>query len=144
MKLNSIFLGLILLAFSTFSFGQKKADASQNPIDKQCDACLDSSENQNTAGMIRCSVNAEVAWDKEMNKYYKLLMQKLNPEEKEKLKTAQKSWLQYRDNEILFSNKLHTDMEGTMWLVVNAGRLAEIVKQRALELKGYYDEFELH
>jgi uncharacterized protein YecT (DUF1311 family) len=49
--------------------------------------------------MIGCTVRAGKEWDKELNTNYNLLMSKLNVDEKEKLKTAQRNWIAYRDKE---------------------------------------------
>ena len=89
--------------------------------------------------MIQCSSIAENEWDKELNKYYNLLLTKLNVDEKQKLKNTQRYWLIYRDNELSFSGTMYYNMEGTMWRVAAAGRSCDIVKERALELKNYYD-----
>ena len=92
--------------------------------------------------MANCCYRAEDSWDKEMNKYYNLLMKSksIPKEEKEKLKEAQIKWLAYRDSEILYSNTHYNNYQGTMWISVAAQRTAEIVKDRTLALKIYYDE----
>ncbi len=62
-------------------------DKLQEPgIDNQLQQCLDSSKNSTTAGMIDCTIRARDAWDNELNRYYKLLMQILSDDEKAKLK----------------------------------------------------------
>ena len=95
--------------------------------------------NMTTAGMNNCTNIATDEWDKEMNKYYKLLIDSLNNNEKEKLKEAQRQWLTYRDKELIFSYEMYGNKDGTMWTNVSTGRHLEIVKQRAIELKAYYE-----
>ncbi|MDX2002589.1 MAG: lysozyme inhibitor LprI family protein [Chitinophagales bacterium] len=114
--------------------------SGKHPIEIQLEACLDSSES--TAGMCECECVAAQAWDLELNKYYKLLMGVLSPEAKELLRQSQRNWLAYRDAEQKFSSQFYTDMEGTMWRAVNAGRYREIVKKRAEELRSYYEDME--
>ena len=111
----------------------------KHPIDIKLEKCLSVDSNQTTSGMIQCSSIAENEWDKELNKYYKLLIDKLNSDEKQKLKNTQRYWLIYRDNELSFSGTMYYNMEGTMWRVTAAGRSCDLIKQRALELKNYYD-----
>jgi len=113
-------------------------NAKQDPIDKALQACLDSSQNATTVGMEDCEVRARDAWDKELNKYYKLLMGVLSADEKEKLKTSQISWLTFRDNEKAFSVAMYNNMQGTMWIPASISAQVEIIKQRTLLLKAYY------
>ncbi len=120
------------------AFGQNN-QTDKHPIDIKREKCLELDSNQTTYGMMQCEAIAREEWDKEMNKYYKLLMETLTMEEKEKLKIAQRQWLSFRDMELDFSGTMYYNMEGTMWRIVAAGRSCDIVKERALELKGYYD-----
>lgn len=107
-----------------------------NPIDKAEDACI--SKTSSTDAMLKCTAIAYDSWDKEMNKYYNLLMKKLSTEQKSELLRAQKSWLAYRDNNFTFINNSIREKQGTMYLNVASGERREIVKQRALQLKEYY------
>jgi uncharacterized protein YecT (DUF1311 family) len=126
-----------LLFLMSISFAQ--TDIEEHSIDVQLKACLDSTQNQTTAGIMDCEGRARSAWDGELNKYYKLLMPILSSEEKEKLKTAQKNWLTYRDSEFLFARAIYYNLEGTMWRIAAVSRQSEMVKQRALELKTYHE-----
>lgn len=134
MKFRFSFLLFSFLTSSGFCQAKKGWD-----IDAQHKACLDSTVNQTTAGMLKCTHQARDSWDKELNKNYKLLMVKLSPEGKEKLKGAQVNWLAYRDSEYSFSGTTYHNLQGTLWLVIAADRQVEIVKTRAIELKAYYD-----
>lgn len=106
------------------------------PIDKAEEACI--SKTSSTDAMLKCTAIAYDAWDKEMNKYYNLLMKKLSPEQKSELLKTQKSWLVFRDNSFTFINNSIREKQGTMYLNVASGERREIVKQRALQLKEYY------
>jgi uncharacterized protein YecT (DUF1311 family) len=133
MKTFTLFAFLFLINFQVTS-------QTAEPIDIQLKNCLDSSQNQTTFGMISCHERAEIAWDKELNKYYKLLMKVLSEDEKTKLKTAQRNWLAFRDSEAAFSYAMYTNMEGTMWKISEAARRMALIRQRALELRSYYDD----
>jgi len=128
----------MLLLGTTFP-DLSQAQDLDHPIDVRTRACLDSVENQTTMGMIGCARRAYEAWDKELNKNYKLLMGVLSAEEKEKLKVAQRNWITWRDSETGFSGTVYGNIEGTMWRTVSADRYADITRQRALDLKVYYD-----
>ena len=129
-----LFVGLILCSSSVFS----QNDTAGNTIDTQLNACLDSSQNSSTIGMINCAVRAKDAWDKELNKYYNLLLATLSKDEKDKLRTAQRKWLLFRDSESTFSAIMYRNMQGTMWSIAKVNADVSVIKQRALELKTYY------
>lgn len=107
-----------------------------NSIDKAEEACI--SKTSSTDAMLKCTAIAYDAWDKEMNKYYNLLMKRLPSEQKSELLKAQKSWLSFRDSSFTFINNSIREKQGTMYLNVASGERREIVKQRALQLKEYY------
>lgn len=129
--------GLAFLPAAAYS--QLAPDPSRYPIDSAYAACLEVPDNQSTYGMIDCATKARDAWDKELNTYYKLLLPMLSSDEKEKLRTAQRNWLAYRDSELTFYGTMYGNMQGTMWRVAAAERSVEIVRQRALELRTYYE-----
>ncbi len=116
------------------------SQAEKHPIDIQCEACLDSTENQSTLGMVECERKAMAAWDKELNKYYNLLMAVLDDDEKTKLKTSQKNWLTYKKSEKDFFETAYYNEEGTMYQIFAASRATELIKNRVLELRDYYNE----
>lgn len=136
-----LFFGPLFFIYS-FIFGQIRPQ--EYLIDKQLKTCLDSMENQSTVGMIGCTENALNSWDIEMNKYYKLLSDTLlSANEKQRLKSAQKKWIEFRDLEFSFIEIAYSNLQGSMWSVVMSGKKLEVVKQRALELKAYYDSLTL-
>lgn len=76
-------------------------------------------------------------WDTELNKTYKELLDLLTTEQKEKLKIAQREWIEYRDKEIEFSNQLYYDMQGTMWIPIAAQTKLDLTRKRTIELESY-------
>ncbi len=134
------FILLVLILTIKTNYSQITDQSADNfPIDISLKACLDSTANQTTVGMMDCAGHARDSWDSEMNKHYKLLMTRLTKDEKIKMEAAQKKWLEYRDAEFLNAGTIYYDMQGTMWRVVAVNRQLEIVRQRALDLKSYYD-----
>ena len=136
---SKITLLSFLFLISGIVYSQNQLPVVKHLIDVQLAACLDSTENQTTYDMMMCCAVARDAWDAEMNKYYKLLILILSDDEKNKLKLAQQAWLDYRDKEYSFSTTVHYNLLGTMYKVAAADRTMEIVKQRAEELRIYYD-----
>lgn len=140
---NSMKQIIILPLFFTLTAIGQTTKSDSNIIDIRLTACLDSTENQTTVGMIGCTVRAESLWDAEMNKYYNLLRKVLSPEEMEKLKASQIKWLAYRDAEFSAAGTIYNDMQGTMWGIIETETCLDIVKQRALNLKAYYDNLSI-
>jgi len=108
----------------------------KHPIDKAEDVCI--SKNSTTAGMVNCSNEARKKWDAEMNKYYKLLMGVLDKKGQDKLRESQLAWLKFRDAEFESIENMYHQM-ATMYIPIRSGDRMDIVKQRALQLKSYYE-----
>lgn len=83
---------LMVLAMPT-AWAQQKVD----PIEAQADACLAAPAGQTTAGMIDCSHQAYVAYDKRMNDVYQRVVRSADPHTRELIRQAQRQWLAYRD-----------------------------------------------
>lgn len=126
---------LLLLPLTGFS----QPEVSSHPIDLQLEECHSIDSNQTTMGMIECERIAIEAWDKELNRVYQLLMNKLSSDDQARLRASQRKWIEFRDHEITFSDYMFSGMDGTMWLVAAAGKRTRIVRQRVLELLDYYD-----
>lgn len=129
-----ILLIIILTFFSVTTFGQMD---STYQIDKELKECLNSAVNYSTKGMTDCVSLATKKWDTELNLKYKQLLDLLTTEQKEKLKIAQREWIEYRDKEIEFSNQLYSDMQGTMWIPVAAQTKLDLTRKRAIEIESY-------
>lgn len=110
----------------------------KDPIDEAYDKCL--KDSSTTVGMCNCGKAAMDAWDKALNTNYKLLMKVLSQTTKSELINAQKEWISYRDKEFGLIDKInYTEMQGTMYYPVAYDRKMQVIKNRAIELKGYYD-----
>jgi len=133
--MNKLFLALAsVLLLATVSIAQEE---TKHPIDKALEACID--KNGSTAGMVECTDKAYAAWDKELNKNYGELMRTLKASQKEALRLAQLEWIKYRDLDFKLIDSLYDTMQGTMYIPMRIDARMELVKQRALELKGFLD-----
>ncbi len=91
--------------------------------------------------MMQCFVNARDSWQKEMEKYYNLLLAKLKGEQKAKLIASQNSWTTYKDKEFDLSGSIYYDDEmGKEKRIDAVARQSEIYKQRTQELTVYYEQ----
>lgn len=109
----------------------------KHPIDKALEICTE--KNPATGGMVNCNEIAYKKWDQELNKNYQTLMSKLKPAGKQLLKSAQLSWITYRDNEFKLIDSIYDDIPGTMYIPMRIEEKMQIVKQRALALSSHID-----
>ena len=132
--MTKVFLTLIaVLLVATATSAQE----TTHPIDKALEACID--KNGSTAGMVECTDKAYAAWDKELNKNYGELMRSLKPKQKEALRLAQLEWIKYRDLEFKLVDSIYDTLDGTMYIPMRSDSRMEVIRKRALELKGYRD-----
>ncbi len=78
-------------------------------------------------------------WDKELNELYKLIMSKLNDNDKKIFRDSQRKWIKFRDAEFKIMAKIFFRGGGTMAYVVYAERKVDIVRKRVITLLGYSD-----
>jgi uncharacterized protein YecT (DUF1311 family) len=135
MKNTILAFFFILLCFGAFA--QENADA-KHPIEVKMDKCIEN--DGSTGGMNECMATATAEWDKELNKYYKLLQGKVSPEQKAVLQDVQRSWIAFKDKEIKLINIMYGEMDGTMWTNVASSRVMQITKERALDIKSLYED----
>ena len=109
----------------------------KHPIDAALEICTE--KEPHTAGMVRCTDIAYKKWDQELNKNYQTLMSKLNPADKLLLKSAQLSWITYRDREFKLIDSIYDKIQGTMYIPMRIDEKMQIVKQRALALASHID-----
>jgi uncharacterized protein YecT (DUF1311 family) len=132
-----MFAGLSYPLATPTSRGSGSQEPAQHPIDKTLDACIE--KNGSTAGMVQCTDKAYAAWDKELNKNYVELKRALKPPQKEALRLAQLEWIKYRDLDFKFIDSVYDTMQGTMYIPLRIDARMEVIKKRALELKGFLD-----
>ncbi|WP_268034673.1 lysozyme inhibitor LprI family protein [Algoriphagus sp. PAP.12] len=96
----------LLFTISSLAFSQTEGSETHS-IGLKRTKCLSLETNFTTSGMVNCEITARQEWDKEMNKYYQLLMSLLDSAGKEKLKIAQRQWIEFRDKEFEIINELY-------------------------------------
>lgn len=132
---NTYTIALTLLILLNTSASYSQIDKKDFPADAKLRDC--ESSNQSTSA--ECRELAAIDWDKDLNKYYKLVMDKLTAEEKIKLREAQRKWIVYRDNEDAFCQTLISTRKGTYWTLLAATRKLRVVRSRTIELMDYYN-----
>lgn len=90
--------------------------------------------NASTTSAMRACANASYeAAQRELDSAYQNLLQRLDSSQREKLRVAQRAWLQYRDANAQFQASLAQG--GTLAPLIRTTVLAEMTKARASELK---------
>ena len=112
-------------------------ETRKHPIDRALEICTE--KNPTTGGMVTCNDVAYKQWDQELNKTYRTLMSKLKPAGKPLLRSAQLSWIRYRDNEFKLIDSIYDNIQGTMYIPMRIEEKMQIVKERALALASRVD-----
>lgn len=107
------------------------------PIDEFEKECI--KKDSTTAGMANCTYEAQKKWDSELNKYYKMLLSLLDNKDRNQLRESQRIWLDFRNAEFKTIKSFYEKMEGTMFISMRSANYLSIVKERALQLKEYYE-----
>jgi uncharacterized protein YecT (DUF1311 family) len=84
-------------------------------------------------------------YDVMLNKYYNLLLSKLNEPDKEILRQSQRNWVKYRDSELQLNVVIAGDEYsggGSIQRIYHAERKVGIVKSRLEEIVGYLERGE--
>lgn len=108
-----------------------------------------SKELDNTHGTTSeiIAVNTKYAelWKQEMDKYYLLLLDSLNEENKVKLTDSQQLWEQFseQNSTVIFSVDAQIYGGGSYLSMLDSQLLYEKYRDRALQLKELYERFEL-
>ena len=99
--------------------------------------CLNYAANVSTAGQVDCEAAAMKAYDHRMNAAYATLLHKLPQSVASDLRSAQRVWLAFRDQEDKARSALYETRQGTMYLPMQAGAATAVTRDRALQLEAY-------
>ncbi len=124
-----VFLGIFQI--------HKSFGADDFPIDIKEAKCME--KDYTTSGMANCTYAALSEWEKEVVKYNKLLVSLLNDKDRKIANDAQSKWVIFKDAEFKNASAVYGNLKGTMYINVLANVQAGIVKQRALDLRNYYE-----
>ena len=112
----------------------KELESRMEKLEKEMQSKLDSGV---TSEMVNANNELYEAWDKELNKVYKLLMEKLPADRKEKLKKDQRAWVKIKEEK---ANEAAKEADGgTLAGVLYSGTATGLTKDRAIELAKMYD-----
>lgn len=136
MRLKVLSAALLLL-LSAAAWG------APHPLEVAMDKCME--EDPSTHGVSNCASEFKEKWDAELNRAYKEVMGMLPKQGQELLRNAQRAWIPWRDAEFkLLSavyNAVYEKGGGSMFVTFHAVANMAVVKNRALELLAYVEEF---
>ena len=117
---------------------EQKEELEENihPIDKAERDCI--AINMTTAGMSNCSYLAMDSWFKEIDKYVNLLKDVTSKDEYNNILEAQTQWKEYQEAEFKAVSIL-INKQGTIYQNILTGKERGLVKQRAHDLKSFYE-----
>ena len=104
------------------------------------------SQDYSDFGMKTASIYMLKDFEKLLNKYYKILLSKLKPEDKENLKITQRNWINYRESEKQFSYLVSEDKYsggGTIQTLFVLSRNIEITQNRVSEFYQYIERINI-
>jgi uncharacterized protein YecT (DUF1311 family) len=105
------------------------------------------SQDYSDYGMKTASIHMLNEYEKLLNKYYKILLSNIKPEDKEILKTTQRNWIKYRESELKLNFLVSEDKYsggGTIQILFVLSRNIEITQNRVIEFKEYIDRLNLN
>lgn len=115
---------------------QAKESSHVKKIDQELKGCLDKSGGV-TANIRDCYGVAYTKMDKRLNELYKNLYQNFSPELQEKLKNAQKKWLDFKSAEQDLAFALSPNEGGTLQLIEGDEFSYQFLKKRVIDLETY-------
>jgi uncharacterized protein YecT (DUF1311 family) len=89
------------------------------------------SSRQTTQDIVECTDGQTKAWDRKLNASYQTLMQAQSDEQRTRLRTAQRLWIQYRQANCDF----YRGGDGSISRIEAAACMFKMTKGRALELE---------
>ncbi|MGL4239959.1 MAG: lysozyme inhibitor LprI family protein, partial [Beijerinckiaceae bacterium] len=102
----------------------------QECIGRFSSACLKHAENQTTAGVERCHLDEQRAWDALLNRYYRDRPQR---HAGDAMQQVQRAWIIYRDRKCGYFRIHYAGGSMARWL--EAQCMADATARRAIELR---------
>lgn len=135
--MSKLIISCVFLSIMGFTALAETQPSTKHTLDLAHEKCVEA--DGSTLGMKQCNATFEKRWDQELNKYYQLLGGNKNPE----LLKTQLSWIKFRDAEWRWIDARYTQIYkdsggGTMWGLLATVDHMEVVRKRALELRGFY------
>lgn len=114
-------------------------DEETHPIDGFVNDCI--ARDNSPANLRNCLFVAYEKWDEELNRVYNELKGNLSEKQKAALKASQLKWLEYRDREFDFIDRLYPE-KGNANATLRAEDRLRMLRERVLALRGHLHGFD--
>jgi hypothetical protein len=107
--------------------------AQEHPLDIEFEKAFQETRENRMNGALSYELLSEsmiVDWDNELNRVYRVLLNKLSEEKQKQLRNSQRKWIEFRDAEF----KLLQDIDENAMYPQQKAREMKYVRQRTLEL----------
>lgn len=140
MKLSVALLSLSLVAAAAAPAMAVSADEEKDVVTAELDKCLEAPEGQTTAGMVECTHNAYVAYDKQLNDVYKKALAGVDKASADKIRESQRKWIAWRDAQREADNGAWRADRGTLASLDIESFNVDAIKARVQQLQYYVSE----
>ncbi|MEH0156995.1 lysozyme inhibitor LprI family protein [Limibacter armeniacum] len=134
MKPNTLLLTLSIVLYTFTAFGQTY------PIDTMIMKCKQ--ENSSNLGVLECDMKGFELWTTEMEKNYDLLFKQMDREGQRMLQEQQTLWRKMMEAQLEFNHYYYKN-KGTSGMLIISSEKTQIVRKRALELRGHLERLVL-
>ncbi|MFD1802953.1 lysozyme inhibitor LprI family protein [Mixta tenebrionis] len=121
-------LWLISIMFPAVGMAQQPGEA----IDKQLENCK--MQANTTVENSQCYVKATRQWDDELNNQYRLLLKDQTESARQKIRAAQRSWIQYKESYNEAIAAYYQQQQGSIWPLVAAEARMNVIRDKAIDL----------
>ena len=134
---SALLAGVLVAAACLMHATAASAAPLKDVTDSALDRCLNSPKTVSTADMSDCYGVAAKAYDGRLNSAYKKLMVSLPQAAAQQLQVSQRSWLAYRQAELLTQSALFETRQGTMYVPMQEEQGVALTRDRVLRLEAY-------
>ncbi|MCL2132371.1 MAG: DUF1311 domain-containing protein [Lentimicrobiaceae bacterium] len=141
--MKKLIISLFCLSNFICLYSQKISDEFKQDTARVEQKNRDMIEKDNsTYGLQEANKVLEIEYDRLLNKYYKMLYDKLDSNGKKALAATQLNWIKFRDAEKELISELHQNTYnemggGTIWGVLYGDYASQITRQRVFVLYNY-------
>lgn len=140
MKISTACLSLSLIIAAAAPAWAVSPDEEKDPVTVELDKCLAAPEGQTTAGMVDCTHNAYIAYDKQLNDVYKKALAGVDKESADKIRESQRKWIAWRDAQQAADNAPWRADRGTLASLDIESLNVDAIKARVQQLQYYVSE----
>lgn len=126
---------LCLFALLLIAGSVSATEFAPHPIEAELERCLGTADGSTTHGSLACIDAAHTAWDRELNRVYAELRKALGEPARLALRDAQRQWIAYRDAERAAIGTIYGELDGAMYLVMQADAAMALTRDRVRELE---------